>query len=142
VGILGGAYADFVSPWYAAVGTTIATTMIANTLLTPAMMLYEYVHDACARAAVRGTAGGVLTQAELDEGRNGLLNLRRLSRAQDDVVTGQIANNLFLGRKFAFAQQVDEALAKLTVADINAAWRRYIDPQRLVMAWGGDFKQP
>ena len=82
------------------------------------------------------------TQAELDEGRNGLLNLRRLSRAQDDVVTGQIANNLFLGRKFAFAQQVDEALAKLTVADINAAWRRHIDPQRLVMAWGGDFKQP
>jgi len=58
------------------------------------------------------------------------------------VVTGQIANNLFLGRKFAFAQQVDEALAKLTVADINAAWRRHIDPQRLVMAWGGDFKQP
>jgi len=23
---------------------------------------------------------------------------------------------------------------------VNAAWRRYIDPSRLVMVWGGDFK--
>ena len=39
-------------------------------------------------------------------------------------------------------QQVDDALARLTLADVNAAWRKHIDPQRLVMAWGGDFKLP
>ncbi len=82
------------------------------------------------------------TQAELDEGRAGLLNFRRLARAQDAGVAGQIANNLYLDRNFAFARKVDEGLAKLTLADINAAWRKHIDPQRLVMAWGGDFKQP
>ncbi len=82
------------------------------------------------------------TQAELDEGRTGLLNFRRLSRAQDDNIASQINRNLYLDRKFAFAQQVDDALARLTLADINAAWRKHIDPKRLVMAWGGDFKQP
>ena len=82
------------------------------------------------------------TQAELDQGRAGLLNFRRLSRAQDAVVAGRIANNLFVDRNFAFEQKVDEGLARLSLADVNAAWRKHIDPQRLVMAWGGDFKQP
>ena len=82
------------------------------------------------------------TQAELDEGRTGLLSRRRLQRAQDVSVTDQLAANLHLGRRFAFEQAVDEALARLTLAEVNVAWRQHIDPQRLVMAWGGDFKQP
>ncbi|MDP1901393.1 MAG: pitrilysin family protein [Rubrivivax sp.] len=80
------------------------------------------------------------TPQELDEGRAGLLSYRRLARAQDAGVAGQLASNLYLGRDFAFAQQVDDAIAKLSLEQVNAAWRKYIAPQRLVMAWGGDFK--
>ena len=82
------------------------------------------------------------TQTELDEGRKGLLSARRLARAQDGGIASQLVNNLYLDRRFAFDQQVDDAMARLSLADINAAWRRHIDPQRLVMAWGGDFKLP
>ena len=82
------------------------------------------------------------TQAELDEARNGLANRRRLSRAQDRVVTEQISGNLYFDRRFAFAQQVDEAMARATLAQVNAAWRKYMDPAKVVYAWGGDFKQP
>ena len=67
VGLLNGVYDDFLPSWYAAVGTTIMTTMIANTLMTPMFMLYEYIFDACARSAVKGRVGGVLTQMEMDE---------------------------------------------------------------------------
>ena len=81
-------------------------------------------------------------QSELDEARAGLLNFRRLSRAQDSTLTNQIARNLEVGRRFDFAQQTDEAIARMTLAEVNAAWRKHIDPARLVMAWGGDFKQP
>jgi len=80
------------------------------------------------------------TQAELDQGRTGLLSFRRLSRAQDSTVAGALVQNLYLDRRFDFAQQVDETMAKLTLEQLNAAWRRYIDPSRLVLAWGGDFK--
>jgi zinc protease len=80
------------------------------------------------------------TQQELDEGRQGLLNFRRLSRAQDSVVAGAMARNLHLQRRFAFAQQVDDALEKMTLEQLNAAWRRHIRPDQLVLAWGGDFK--
>ena len=40
------------------------------------------------------------------------------------------------------AQQVDDAMAQLTLDQLNAAWRKYIQPDRLVLAWGGDFKPP
>jgi zinc protease len=80
------------------------------------------------------------TQQELDEARNGLLNRRRLDRAQDAGVVGALANNLYLGRKFARLQQTDEAIAALTLEQVNAAWRRHIAPRRLVQAWAGDFK--
>lgn len=80
------------------------------------------------------------TQEELDTGRESLLRLRRLTRAQDGAVAGGLLNNAFLGRRFAWSQQVDDALAGLTLEQVNAAWRRYLDPQRLVSAWGGDFR--
>jgi hypothetical protein len=37
-------------------------------------------------------------------------------------------------------QQVDDALARVTLEQMNAAWRRHIDPAKLVFAWGGDFR--
>ena len=86
----------------------------------------------------RATRDG-FTQAELDEAKSALLNFRRLARAQDDVVASQAANNLYLGRRFAFAQQIDDRIAAATLADVNAAWRRHFDLARAAVAWGGDF---
>ena len=80
------------------------------------------------------------SQKELDAARVGLLSLRRLSRAQDANVASQLASDQRLGRRFAFAQQIDDAIGKLSLDQVNAAWRKTIDPSRVVFAWGGDFK--
>ena len=80
------------------------------------------------------------TAQELDETRKGLLSARRLSRAQDDVVASVLAINLELGRSFAVSQKIDEALEKLTLEEVNAAFRKWADPSRWSIAWGGDFK--
>jgi zinc protease len=80
------------------------------------------------------------TQAELDSQRAGLLSSRRLGRAQDAAVASRLVSNLHLGRSFQRAQQLDDALAKLTLAQVNAAFRKHIDPARWAAAWGGDFK--
>jgi zinc protease len=82
------------------------------------------------------------TQAELDSQRAGLLSARRLGRAQDAAVAGRLVSNLHLGRRFERAQQLDDALAKLTLAQVNAAFRKHIAPARWAAAWGGDFKAP
>ena len=83
---------------------------------------------------------GGYTQAELDAARSGLLNARRLGRAQDAVLAARLASNLLLQRRFELSQRIDDAIAALTLDQVNAAWRRYIDPQRLVLGWAGDFK--
>ena len=92
------------------------------------------------REEIARTRDGGFTQAELEQHRVGLLGLRRLQRAQDAAVAAQLAQNLHLKRTFALSQQVDAALEKLTLADVNAAFRKYADPARWSIAWGGDFK--
>jgi zinc protease len=80
------------------------------------------------------------SQKELDDSRVGLLNQRRLGRAQDPAVAGALVNNLYLQRRFALQQATDDAIAALTLAQVNAALRRYIDPAKWVVIWAGDFK--
>jgi zinc protease len=80
------------------------------------------------------------TQAELDNTRNSLLSLRRQSRTQDATVAGALAGNLYLKRDFSVSQKVDDAIAALTLEQVNAAFRKYIRPDRWATAFGGDFK--
>ena len=80
------------------------------------------------------------TATELAEGQRGLLNFRRLSRAQDATIAAAWAHNLHLGRTFEVSAKVDAALASLTLAQVNAALRKYIVPDRFVWAFAGDIK--
>ncbi len=98
--------------------------------------------EAAIKAELERALKDGFTAAELEDARRSLLSLRRQGRAQDGNLAGALRANLYLDRRFAFQQQVDEAIASATLEQVNAAWRRWIDPSRLVMAWGGDFKQP
>jgi zinc protease len=91
--------------------------------------------DELARALKDG-----FTAQELAEGKRGLLNARRLSRAQDASVAGLWASNLYLGRTFQKSAQVDAALEKLTLDEVNAALRKYLRPEQFVTAFAGEFR--
>jgi zinc protease len=80
------------------------------------------------------------TEKELAEGKQGLLNFRTLSRSQDANLAGGWARNLDLGRTFAFAGQIDGQLSALTLAQVNAALRKYVEPGKFVTGVAGDFK--
>ncbi|MDP1693547.1 MAG: pitrilysin family protein [Burkholderiaceae bacterium] len=97
------------------------------------------VEAAFKEEVVRALKDG-FTARELEEGRQGLLNFRTLSRAQDRNVAGAWARNLDLGRSFAFSGQIDQQLRALTLAQVNAALRKYIEPAKFVIGVAGDFK--
>jgi zinc protease len=82
------------------------------------------------------------TAQELVEGQRGLLNFRRLGRAQDQSVVGGWVRNLYIGQTFKRSAEVDAKLAKLTVDEVNAALRKYVKPDAYVAAFAGDFKAP
>jgi zinc protease len=98
--------------------------------------------EAAVHEVVSTTRDGGFTPAELEQNRVGLLGLRRLQRAQDASVAAQLARNLHLKRTFAQSQRIDNAIEKLTLDDVNAAFRKYADAARWSIAWGGDFKGP
>jgi zinc protease len=80
------------------------------------------------------------SEKEFEEGKRGLLNFRRLGRAQDARLAAGWAGNLYLDRTYALAAKVDAALEALTLDQVNAALRRYLKPDQFVMGFAGDFK--
>lgn len=77
---------------------------------------------------------------ELSEGQSGLLNFRRLSRAQVDALASQLASKLYLGCSFDVSARVDAALAALTPAEVNAALPKYVKPEHFALVFAGDFR--
>ena len=80
------------------------------------------------------------TEAELAAAKSGTLQQRLQTRAQDGALAGGWVYNLHLGRTFAFSKAFEERLAGLTVADVNAALRKHLDPAKVTVVKAGDFK--
>jgi zinc protease len=76
---------------------------------------------------------------ELREAQNGWLQGRNLSRSQDASLAGQLSTQLRLARTPAWDADFERRVAALTVADVNAAFRKWIRPESLVIVEAGDF---
>lgn len=81
------------------------------------------------------------TAAEVEDAKKGLLQARTLNRSQDPVVAGAWISNLDLGRTFAFSKQFEDRLRAVTPEQVNAAFRKYIDPARMTFVIAGDAKK-
>ena len=79
------------------------------------------------------------TADELKDAKSGLLQARRLARAQDAGLANTLAFYLELDRSMAYQLKVDRAIEALTLEQANAAFRKYIDPAKLAAAYAGDF---
>jgi zinc protease len=98
--------------------------------------------EAALREEIERARRDGFTATELAQGQRGLLAFRRLSRSEDAALAAAWASNLYLGRSFADQQRLDEALQRLTLAEVNAALRRWLQPDRFVVGWAGDFRRP
>ncbi len=80
------------------------------------------------------------TEKELDDAKKAYLEARKIGRASDGAIAGQLASNLDLGRSFDYIAEEERQIEALTTEQVRAAWQRYIDPKRLVIIRAGDFK--
>ncbi len=76
---------------------------------------------------------------EVQKAKEGWLQSRQVTRAQDPSLAGQLGNNLFVGRTLAFDADFEKRVAALTPDAINAVMRRYIDPTKISVVKAGDF---
>ncbi|MCA9195481.1 MAG: insulinase family protein, partial [Planctomycetales bacterium] len=86
-----------------------------------------------------------VTEEELSAAKQGYLQSEQLSRTQDSTLAALLASTAFANRDMSYFENFEQSIAALTVEQTNAALRKYIDPQRLVVVTAGDFaktKQP
>jgi len=111
-------------------------TWTASAIYAPQNLarLEQAFHEEIARIYRDG-----FTAEELKDAKNGLLRSRQLARAQDGGLAGTLAAYLELDRTMAFQAKIDREIEALTLDQVNAAFRKYVDPSKLVFVYAGDF---
>jgi zinc protease len=79
-----------------------------------------------------------VTDKELADAKQSYAKVWQGRVAEDDYVVTELGQGLFLGRTFAYWDDLNGKIEKLTVADVNAAAKRFIDPGKLSKVEAGD----
>jgi zinc protease len=78
------------------------------------------------------------TADELAKAKTGLLQNDRLTRSQDAALAQMWVNDLLLGRTFQFEADQDARIQAATLDQVNAAFRKYVVPSKMILIWAGD----
>jgi zinc protease len=81
------------------------------------------------------------TQAELTEAKRAYADARKVNRSQEAALVGLIASHEQLGRTLLYDEQQEARIQALTVEQVNAAFRKYLDPAGVTIVKAGDFKK-
>ncbi len=79
------------------------------------------------------------TPAELRDAKKAYLQSQKIGRTRDAGLAAQLATNLELDRTFAYTRNLNRRIAALTPEQVRAAFRKHIDPKRIVIVRAGDF---
>jgi zinc protease len=89
---------------------------------------------------LRKTLKEGFSAAEVAEAKKAFLDSRMVGRSQDAALMNQLAQHEQQGRTMKWDEQVEQKIQALTSEQINAAFRRYIDPAAVSIVKAGDFK--
>lgn len=92
--------------------------------------------DELARALKDG-----FTEAEVSAAKSGIIQMRVQTRSQDGAVANGWVANMHLGRDWNFSKGLEAKITALTVADVNAAMKKHIDPAKVTIVKAGDFSK-
>ncbi|EJL93297.1 putative Zn-dependent peptidase [Herbaspirillum sp. CF444] len=92
--------------------------------------------DAAIREELQRVLKDGFTQEELDRAKSGIRQQREQARAQDDTISNGWVNLLDLDRTYAWAAQLDQRIAALTLDQINDVVRKRLtlDKMSVVIA--------
>jgi zinc protease len=79
------------------------------------------------------------TAEQLKDAKTGLLQARKLARAQDGSLADTLVDRITINRTLAFDEKIDSEIEAMTLDRVNAVFRKYIDPSKLTTVRAGDF---
>jgi zinc protease len=81
------------------------------------------------------------TAAEVADAQTAWLERQKVSRSSDRSIAGSMISNLEFDRTFDYTKEREAGIAKLTPENIQAAFKKHIDPSKLVIIRAGDFRK-
>ena len=82
-----------------------------------------------------------ISEDELKTAVKGWLEETKVDRGKDAHLMSELIDNLHLKRTFQWQADLDKKIAELKVSDVNQALVRVVQPDRLVIARAGDFRE-
>lgn len=79
------------------------------------------------------------TDEEVEDAKKGWIQNQQVSRSQDGYLTSTLNRYLEYDRTMMWNAALEEKVAKLTTADINKAFKKYIIPEKISYVKAGDF---
>jgi zinc protease len=81
-----------------------------------------------------------VTQDELENAKKGYLQGQEVARSDDASLAKMMCDNLRAGRTMKYYADLEKKIAAATPAQVGEAFRKHVDPKRLVIVEAGDFK--
>ena len=81
------------------------------------------------------------TDQEVEEARKAYLAAARNGRSTDGALAWLLLDQLRVGRTSASLADFERRVGEVTAAKVNEAFRKHIDPKRLVIVTAGDFQK-
>lgn len=78
------------------------------------------------------------TDREIAEAKKGIVETRTVARSQDAAIAARWLSLLDQQRDWQFSKDFEVRMLAATPAQINAAFRKYIDPGQLTIVVAGD----
>jgi zinc protease len=79
---------------------------------------------------------------ELADAKSGWRQSAEVARTQDTTLAWRLSHYLGLNRTMAYEQTLEDKVAALTAADVNAVLRQYLHTSALSVVRAGDFNKP
>jgi zinc protease len=96
--------------------------------------------EACFRDELAKALRDGFTAAEVAEAKKAYLDSRLVSRSQDAALLSLLASHEQEVRTMKWDEQLEQRIQALTPEQINAAFKRHVDPAALSIVKAGDFK--
>ncbi len=81
-----------------------------------------------------------VTADELERGREGYLQARKVGRASDPALAGTLGSLRHLDRTMAWEADLEKKIGALTPDQVKSALNRHLNPGKLVIVAAGDFE--
>lgn len=97
--------------------------------------------DADVRDELQRVLKDGFTAEEVARAKSSMLQQRMQIRAHDNALAAGWTTYMYLGRTYAWSKEFEDKISALTAEQVNAAFRKFIDPAKMTVVTAGDMKK-